>query len=245
MKSGIEEATGTLERCFPVKYFFATILAPQALREIIKRLLFTNYKILDINECLTENPCLPTEFCINTEGSFDCRKKSCDVGYVLNGVTGNCDDIDECESGRHRCGRNTHCINTIGSFHCECNQGFRKDFYDQSFCIDVDECENSGICQQSCQNTYGGYRCYCNKGYTLNSDNRTCSDIDECKKGNHHCEKICKNAVGSYHCECPKGLKLIKKHLCDGKKRAQNFRCSESLKLCFRYQRMHSRFDYV
>lgn len=159
------------------------------------------------------------EVCINTEGSYHCRTKSCDFGFKLNYFTGNCDDIDECESGHHRCGRNKHCVNTAGSFHCECNHGFREDFYNENFCVDVDECETPGTCHQSCQNTYGGYRCYCRHGFKLNEDNRTCSDIDECSdKRTHFCEKICKNTVGSYRCECPKGFKPLYRGLCDGKR---------------------------
>lgn len=182
-----------------------------------KKSFSANSTILDIDECELDDPCLPSEVCINSEGAYICETKSCDFGFELDEMTGNCDDIDECASGQNRCGRNTRCVNTEGSFQCDCNHGFRKDFYDRSFCVDVDECATPGICQQSCQNTYGSYRCYCTHGYTLNSDNRTCRDIDECQSGKkNYCEKICRNTLGSYQCECPEGFKLYNRAYCDG-----------------------------
>ena len=33
-------------------------------------------------------------------------------------------DIDECTSGTHNCNANAHCSNTIGSFTCNCVQGY-------------------------------------------------------------------------------------------------------------------------
>ena len=33
-------------------------------------------------------------------------------------------DIDECASGTHNCDANAQCSNTIGSFTCNCVQGY-------------------------------------------------------------------------------------------------------------------------
>ena len=40
--------------------------------------------------------------------------------------------------------------------------------------LDINECNDSALCEERCNNTDGGYNCECSEGYTLNSDNRTC-----------------------------------------------------------------------
>ncbi|XP_041837446.1 protein disulfide isomerase Creld1 isoform X2 [Melanotaenia boesemani] len=97
-----------------------------------------------IDECGTElDNCLPNSYCFNTEGSFECRGcdvacvgcmgggparcRKCAPGYRLTGSK--CLDVDECSDRVLACrGLDEICINTEGSFRCECAQGFnRKD----------------------------------------------------------------------------------------------------------------------
>lgn len=33
-------------------------------------------------------------------------------------------DINECETANHTCNIHSNCLNTIGSFICECNSGY-------------------------------------------------------------------------------------------------------------------------
>ena len=101
-------------------------------------------------------------------------------------------DIDECLN--ETCAdENAHCVNTVGSFSCQCNPGFTGDgqncsgkhtycslvlwFYALFFCwymyIDIDECMNGNYtCRQNeiCINTLGSYDCQCALGYTLDGD---------------------------------------------------------------------------
>ena len=63
---------------------------------------------------------------------YSCR---CNGGFILNQDGTSCIDEDECRSGIY-C-RGGRCLNTIGSFQCECPQGSqpsfdRKVFYLQS-----------------------------------------------------------------------------------------------------------------
>ncbi|CAK1546756.1 unnamed protein product [Leptosia nina] len=166
----------------------------------------------DIDECATgEAKCGPLQICTNLPKGFIC---SCPKGHKLVGDH-ECEDIDECDlSGSVPiCSQNADCINTVGSYKCQCHEGFQTAPINQQVCVDVDECVESpsgSLCEQRCNNVWGGYRCSCHRGYRLNSDNRTCSDVDECTefKSKNLCVGRCANEPGSYRCFCPSGYRL-------------------------------------
>ena len=109
------------------------------------------------------------------------------------------------------CPSNADCINSIGSFRCQCKAGFKNNPVDERVCIDVDECqEYPGLCQHRCINFWGSYKCGCEPGYKLSENNRTCEDIDECEvhKDYKLCVGICENNPGSYDCTCPAGYRI-------------------------------------
>lgn len=109
------------------------------------------------------------------------------------------------------CPSNTQCLNTVGSYRCDCLEGFKKVHDDDKVCVDIDECkEVHGLCAQRCINFWGSYRCGCETGYQLNVNNRTCDDIDECEvhKSYDLCMGVCENTPGSFKCTCPEGYKL-------------------------------------
>ncbi|XP_026325907.1 fibrillin-2-like isoform X2 [Hyposmocoma kahamanoa] len=116
-------------------------------------------------------------------------------------------DLDECQVRPDVC-RGGRCINTDGSFRCECNDGYTLDETKLS-CVDVDECaSDSRICGNgTCTNVPGGYECHCNYGFTQGRD-QTCTDIDECAEGRAPCMSRCHNTPGSYRCMCPYGYVL-------------------------------------
>ena len=100
----------------------------------------------DINECHSEQENNCDQICTNTIGSYNC---SCGSGYLLNEDGFQCDgtvtlllflsfifsnfiasiiiiiivtDINECLEENHSC---QHiCINTNGSYVCDCNEGY-------------------------------------------------------------------------------------------------------------------------
>uniref|UniRef100_A0A672JTZ8 Latent-transforming growth factor beta-binding protein 1 n=1 Tax=Sinocyclocheilus grahami TaxID=75366 RepID=A0A672JTZ8_SINGR len=132
----------------------------------------------DVDECEDETQlCVPNGKCLNTEGLFLCE---CDAGFVSTrdppGCEGTythilssthpavvCPDsqqcyVDECNT----CGSHGVCQNTIGSFSCQCDPGF-KDSQDGQGCVDVNECELLGnVCGEvTCENREGTFLCLC------------------------------------------------------------------------------------
>ncbi|KAH9523898.1 hypothetical protein Btru_047351 [Bulinus truncatus] len=70
-------------------------------------------------------------------------------------------------------------------------------------CLDIDECNNTKICDGSCTNTEGSYICTCPAGYRLDlTDRKSCKDINECEERTSRCEQKCINNKGSYTCSC-------------------------------------------
>ncbi|XP_067140465.1 fibrillin-2-like [Centruroides vittatus] len=142
-----------------------------------------------------------------------------------SGITQNGKDVDECKIMPFLC-KNGRCINTLGSYRCLCNKGYKTD-HSGTHCIDVNECEKvPSPCKFSCQNTEGSYICSCPKGYVLGPDGVTCKDLDECATLQHSCEHTCINTQGSYHCTCPKGFKLVGTRCLDLNE------CTEQANLC-------------
>ena len=100
------------------------------------------------------------------------------------------------------------CVNTVGSYTCQCLEGFLYDPVN-STCSDIDECTaGTSKCHQHCINAQGSYYCDCIPGFSLAEDKITCDDIDECKQSNHLCQQRCSNTAGSYTCSCYQGYSL-------------------------------------
>jgi len=88
-------------------------------------------------------------------------------------------DVDECqqEGGLegHHCHSNTRCVNTNGSYICECLPGYRR--LDKFNCVELDECSTGEhACHQhaDCVNTLGSYHCKCQQGYEGDGYNCKC-----------------------------------------------------------------------
>merc|ERR1739838_1198067 len=114
-------------------------------------------------------------------------------------------DQDECDLNLDEC---SHiCVNTIGSYECQCYNGFllAEDGFN---CYDEDECLNSP-CGQVCTNTPGSYVCSCREGYNLDHTGHLCYDVDECRYRNGDCPQVCVNTLGSHHCACEDGFTLM------------------------------------
>ncbi|XP_036361362.1 low-density lipoprotein receptor-related protein 2-like [Octopus sinensis] len=129
--------------------------------------------------CLTPAPTCPP-------GQFRCDNGEC-INYLLAcNKNPDCSDqtderhcyINECEDVVvHRCEHT--CIDTLTSYHCECNPGYTL-MTDRKACRDIDEClEKPDTCSQMCHNTVGNYSCKCNEGYMRGLDTHSCKKKDD------------------------------------------------------------------
>ncbi|XP_065773665.1 adhesion G protein-coupled receptor E5 isoform X3 [Muntiacus reevesi] len=129
----------------------------------------------DINECGPPSPvyCGSSADCQNTEGGYHC---TCSPGYEpTSGVTifrneseNTCQDVDECQHRPRVCKGRSICINTQGSYTCQCPPGLEFNPEDPRDCTDVDECSSGKHqCDNStvCVNIVGSYTCHCRQGW--------------------------------------------------------------------------------
>lgn len=131
----------------------------------------------------------------------------CEDGWTLNpnDISAGCQDVNECDTSlgfAGRCGHNAHCSNTLGSFICNCPEGYTGDAYNE--CLDINECLIDNLCGvgADCINHEGSFVCECPEGTVADPDPSVrCSEILTCET-----EKDCPgNAIcdSRKKCLCP------------------------------------------
>ncbi|XP_072551408.1 latent-transforming growth factor beta-binding protein 4 isoform X2 [Salminus brasiliensis] len=155
----------------------------------------------DIDECEDPLQC-PGQQCVNSMGSYECVR--CRDGHSLQ--NGQCADIDECASSL-TCGPLSVCVNTDGSYRCECSAGYRAAGPGRQ-CRDINECLEGDFCfpKGECLNTDGSYMCVCAQGYQTSNNRTSCQDVDECAREGVCQDGHCANTDGSFLCHCKSGF---------------------------------------
>ncbi|XP_015604569.1 nidogen-2 isoform X3 [Cephus cinctus] len=94
--------------------------------------------VLEKDRCGEHSTCV-----VDAEG--DDIKCICNPGYQSVYVGVNiCEDIDECDTGRHFCSRDSICLNNEGSYICVCKEGYS---FDGLACQKLPSCED-GECNE-------------------------------------------------------------------------------------------------
>lgn len=158
-----------------------------------------------VHPCAENNPC--SQRCTAVSGQARC---SCFPGFRLTSAGHTCEDVDECVTGTHRCGRGQRCVNTLGSFVCEqraaCPAGHQLT---DGVCEDMDECllgRHDCASNTVCENTAGSFLCRsrlrCMSGFSQDSHGN-CVDVNECVSLRDPCSSAssCVNTVGSFTCQ--------------------------------------------
>ncbi|XP_045414697.1 low-density lipoprotein receptor-related protein 2 [Lemur catta] len=113
----------------------------------------------------TPKPCI--------EDEFKCENGRCIPKDSVCDDINDCGDFSDemgCNLGKERtcaeniCEQNCTQLNE-GGFICSCRAGFKTDLSDTNSCLDINECEQFGICSQTCKNTKGSYECVCADGF--------------------------------------------------------------------------------
>ena len=144
---------------------------------------------------------------MNSPGSWKCI---CSKGWYpepKDARLPTCKDVNECVDVPNSCPVQSVCVNTAGSYRCNCLAGWRNQGLHA--CSDINECsEGSYSCPSNsrCVNTQGSYQCHCNSGFSPPVTTSVCNDVNECATGSHSCSSYgnayCVNTVGSYTCRC-------------------------------------------
>ena len=104
-----------------------------------------------------------------------------------------CRDYNECTENKNICVGATTCVNTLGSYYCQCSLGFVYDneINDGRTCKNLNECKvNADKCSehQKCIDTMGTYECVCDAGY-MSDGLSGCRDSNECLMNSHSCDE--------------------------------------------------------
>lgn len=145
------------------------------------------------------------------------------MNYVLENVT-MCEDVNECVLGTHTCKPFSElCHNTIGSFVCNCSNGYVKK---EKGCEIVSDCEKSIECGANafCKMrptkaapSKLGPECVCQDGYYGVAPKEFCDPVPDCEHDNQcpsHARCVetqvkDRNGRATFTCACDNGYRKL------------------------------------
>lgn len=135
----------------------------------------TLYNCFEYNPCnVSSDLCRDGRICsrnVSVPNLYTCS--DCTSGYE-DDSEGGCQDVDECVVDSGICNHLPHsaCVNSVGSYSCECVSGWT---FNGTDCVDIDECDtpSNGSAEYCpfykgvCVNTVGGVTCSCESPFVL------------------------------------------------------------------------------
>ncbi|XP_055528067.1 prolow-density lipoprotein receptor-related protein 1 [Wyeomyia smithii] len=127
------------------------------------------YRTVDVSDedtelCRSSKHCLPTQTVCSNGKCLDIEK-FCDGAWDCSNDELNCPSNDTAECDALKCSYD--CRQTPNGPRCFCAKGSQPN---GSVCVDFDECQIEGICDQICKNLPGSYKCTCATGYARNGN---------------------------------------------------------------------------
>ena len=132
-----------------------------------------------------------------------CNTETCNLKFPT--------DIDECKTQTDDCDDNAGCTNTIGSYTCDCNNGYAGDgkscngkFF-TSYYIKYTCMIHSHRKKVTIKIQIGNFSFDC---FYYVPNFYFATDIDECTLGTDNCDvnANCTNTIGSFECFCNDGF---------------------------------------
>ncbi|XP_060596327.1 uncharacterized protein LOC132750377, partial [Ruditapes philippinarum] len=174
---------------------------------------------------ITCTPCQSGSFGVNCGETCACKESNtetcnadtgactCKTGWKGNDCGAN---IDECTDNtyQHNCSVNSTCVDTEGSYVCECVDGFFKNSEKNCEVCDskhfgkncAQECACNFANTETCDSQNGSCACMTSwKGDTCSEDVDECSTTNPCTETH---KTQCSNSAGSYTCQCDSGFEL-------------------------------------
>ncbi|KFH18305.1 calcium binding egf domain-containing protein [Toxoplasma gondii MAS] len=179
----------------------------------------------DINECLeNRGGCGNNSECVNQIGAPQLCK--CYTGYEGNNDQPgtDCKDIDECLT--MTCGAHSKCVNTPGSYICQCDSGYTES--SAGHCEEIDYC---GTGQNQCDTYYadcvqsnGVYTCKCKDFFRGTGTSGNCTPVSgyeylACELLGSSCnsyQECQREALGSYSCKDKTSMQQLSTFFSEG-----------------------------
>lgn len=140
-------------------------------------------------------------------------RPNCREGWYLPTLADRkCKDIDECKVNNGNCDQ--LCVNTPGSFECQCFKGYRLGIGPPKERVPRETVPRETVPRETVKRVKRESPLIAVMPKTIpyfreyDSRRPMCLDINECLTFNGGCSQICQNLPGSYRCACRPGFKL-------------------------------------